>query len=71
MLAFYLIANYYFLQAILSRFERPSTALVLWQPPAKATDLCALQRERKVCDDEQDNNNSSSIDFNNSMDLDL
>lgn len=59
-------------QAILSRFERPSTALVLWQPPAKITELCASQRERKERDDdEQDNNNSSSVDFNNAMDLDL
>ncbi|XP_037052064.1 uncharacterized protein LOC119085721 [Bradysia coprophila] len=60
-------------QAILSRFERPCTALVLWQPPAKITELIALQRERKamMSDDEQDNNNSTSLDYNNSMDLDL
>lgn len=63
-------------QAILSRFERSSTALVLWQPPTKITELIAnVERERKAATDddaERDNNNStSSIDFNNSMDLDL
>jgi len=60
--------------AILSRFERPSSALVLWQPPPKIIDLCtslSQQYGRKMNDEEQDNNNSSSIDFNNSMDLDM
>ncbi|KAJ6622675.1 hypothetical protein Bhyg_17081 [Pseudolycoriella hygida] len=62
-------------QAILSRFERPCTALVLWQPPPSITELCATlqeKRARKLNAEEQDNNNSSSsIDFNNFMDLDM
>lgn len=70
-------------KAILERFERPSNALVLWQPPKKITELIAPQNR----DDDQsnedsmddndiynfsNNNNGNSIDLNyeGSMDLD-
>ena len=69
--------------ALLERIERPCTALVLWQPPQRTTNDVSSSPSRysnenvdmdkeTVDDDLIDNNNSSSIDFNNtSMDLDL
>lgn len=70
-----LFSNIFFflLQAILSRFERPCTALVLWQPPAKISELCAnltKQLTKKSNDEEQDNNNSPAV-GTTSMELDL
>lgn len=54
-------------KAILDRFEAPCTALVVWQPPQRLTDLIIPkdeELERKRRDAEQDNNNSGSMNFN-------
>lgn len=62
-------------RALIERMERPCTALVLWQPPPRITDLIIARRSSKQEAEDQDNNNSMSIDMNlntaNSMDLDL
>lgn len=70
--------------SLLERIERPCTALVLWQPPPKLTNLIASassvsaiemddsnNNNNNNCIDEQDNNNSSRIDYNCSMDMEL
>lgn len=57
-------------QAILDRLEKPCTALVLWQPPPKISELIIpkqVERARKRNDAEQDNNNSIMIDLNNGI----
>lgn len=65
-------------QAILERFERPCTALVLWQPPQRIADLIVskeVEAKRKNDDANADNNNSMTIDLNNetidAMDLEV
>lgn len=64
-------------QALLDRMERPCTALVLWKPPRNLSNLIVPlsrehQRGKESDDDEPDNNNSSLVDLNSTgMDLDL
>lgn len=65
-------------QSILNRYDAPCSALVLWQPPAKITDLIIPKDSKQRQDEEdaeQDNNNSELIDLNNengtSMELDI
>lgn len=70
-----LAANPILPQAIMDRFEnRSCTALVLWQPPQRITELIVpkdVELQRKQEDEEQDNNNCMAIDFNagDSMEL--
>lgn len=55
---------------LLYRNERPCTAMVLWQPPQKIQNYIVPNNDTSD-DNGQDNNNSSSVDLNNFMDLDL
>lgn len=55
-------------QAIFERFERPCTALVLWQPPQRIAELIVpknVELRRKNDDAEMDNNNGMAVDLNN------
>lgn len=71
-------------KAILERFERPSNALVLWQPPKKIAELIVPrnQEENQSNEDEMDdnemdnfstvnNNNDNSVDLNYDASMDL
>lgn len=54
-------------KAILDRFAKPCTALVVWQPPQNLTDLIIpkdAEMQRKRRDAEQDNNNCGTMNFN-------
>lgn len=57
--------------AILSRFEKPSKALVIWQPPQRITDLIiskTVQEKQSSDDEDVDNNNVELIDDTTSRD---
>lgn len=64
--------------AILERYERPSKALVLWQPPPqRITDLftARVTQEANQSEDESNNNTDSNVEFEDAtsaaeMDLD-
>lgn len=53
--------------AIMERYERPSKALVLWQPPQRLTDLItarATQESHQNDDDiNNNNNNNNNVEF--------
>lgn len=60
--------------AIMERFEKPSKALVIWQPPQRITDLIIskVKQEQNTEDDEDlDNNNVELADANNDSQMDL
>lgn len=60
--------------AIFERFEKPSKALVIWQPPQRIVDLIVSKttQEEKADDDEDlDNNNIELVDANNDSQMDL
>lgn len=66
-----LAANPIIPQAILQRFEKPCTALVLWQPPPRITEHIVpkdVELQRKSDDADSDNNNCMAMDFNNGGD---
>lgn len=61
-------------KVLLARFEKPCTALVLWQPPQKINDMIVPLKDKEdeiVEEEKRDNNNSTDIDLNCSMDLDI
>lgn len=60
--------------AILERFEKPSKALVIWQPPQRITDLIiskAAQEQKTEDDEDLDNNNVELANVNNDSQMDL
>lgn len=61
-------------QAILERYEKPCTALVLWQPPHRISERVPATNQQKDNDsDEEDrmDSNPSGMNTEASMDLDL
>lgn len=60
--------------AIMERFEKPSKALVIWQPPQRITDLIiskSTQQQQSEDDEDLDNNNGELADANNDSQMDL
>lgn len=56
--------------AILERFERPSKALVLWQPPQRLTELILSRATQETHQTQDDiNNNNNNVEFEDANDV--
>lgn len=60
--------------SIMERYEKPSKALVIWQPPQRISDLIVSKSQQKQQSDDDetlDNNNIEFNDLNNEAQMDL